>query len=233
MIWSSLGLSDQIGMVVGFLLTLSVFSYLLRDNALFRLVIHIFIGVAAAYVSAVIWYSVIWPQLLLPIGSGNLSSILLAIIPLILSILLLFKAFPRLAQAGSPALAFMVGVGAAVAIGGAIVGTIVPQVLASINTIGPQTAQPGASDAWMASINAGVLLIGTLSSLAYFHFSTRRKSEQPSARAGWIEEVAGIGKLFIAITLGALFAGVYAAAVAALVERLGFLVQFFKVIIGR
>jgi hypothetical protein len=232
MTWSNINLSDQIGMVVGFLLTLSVFSYLLRDNALFRLAIHIFIGVAAAYVSAVIWYNVIWPQLLLPISSGNLSGILLAIIPLLLSILLLFKAFPRLAQAGSPALAFMVGVGAAIAIGGAIVGTIVPQVLASINSLGPQAAQPGPSDAWMNSINGGVLLIGTLSSLAYFHFSTRRKDNQPSARAGWIEEIAGIGRIFIAITLGAIFAGVYAASMAALVERLSFFVQFFKAILG-
>jgi hypothetical protein len=232
MIWSSISLPDQVGIVVGFLLTLSVFSYLLRDNALFRLTIHIFIGVAAAYVSAVIWYSVIWPQLLLPMASGDLSTILLAIIPLVLSILLLFKAFPRLAQAGSPALALMVGVGAAIAIGGAIVGTIVPQVLASINSVGPQIAQPGASDAWMASINRGIILIGTLSSLAYFHFSARRNNGQPPARAGWIEEIAGIGRLFIAITLGALFAGVYAAAMAALVERLGFLVQFIKAIFG-
>ena len=234
MSWSSFSLSDQVGMVIGFLLTLSVFSYLLRDNALFRLVIYIFIGVAAAYVAAVIWYNVIWPQLLLPLGSGDPATILLAIVPLILSILLLAKAIPRLSAAGSPVLAFLVGVGAAVAIGGAITGTIVPQVLASINTGATQTTYPGAARTWMDAVNWGVILLGTLATLAYFHFGARRRSPSHSPlRAPWIEEIAGVGKLFIAITLGAIFAGVYAAAMAALVERMESIVQLFQAVLAK
>lgn len=229
MSWNSFSLADQVGMVIGFLLTLSVFSYLLRDNALFRLVIHIFIGVAAAYVAAVIWYNVIWPQLLLPLGSGDPTAILLTLVPLLLSILVLAKAIPRLSAAGSPTLAFLVGVGAAVAIGGAITGTIVPQVLASINTGATRTTFPGAARTWMDTVNWGVILLGTLATLAYFHFGTRlRNPGQSPTRAPWIEEIAGIGKLFIAITLGAIFAGVYAAAMAALVERMESIVQLFQ-----
>jgi hypothetical protein len=232
--WSSFSLADQTGMVIGFLLTLSVFSYLLRDNALFRLVIHIFIGVAAAYVAAVIWYNVIWPQLLLPLGSGDAATTWLALVPLLLSILLLAKAIPRLSAAGSPALAFLVGVGAAVAIGGAITGTIVPQVLASINAGATQTTYPGAARTWLDAVNWGLILLGTIATLAYFHFGARRRGAgQPPSRAAWIEEIAGIGKLFIAVTLGAIFAGVYAASLAALVERLGFIVQFFQAVLAK
>jgi hypothetical protein len=224
-------ISDQIGILVGFLLTLSIFSYLLRDNTLFRLAIHIFIGVTAAYVAVVIWYNVIWPQLLLPLGSGEPGSVLPALILLILSLLLLSKVIPRWAAAGSPSLAYLVGVGAAVAIGGAITGTIVPQVLASINIVETQTALPGTGSRWMDAINWGVILLGSLTTLAYFHFSARRRSAgQAPSRAPWIEEVAGIGRLFIAVTLGAIFAGVYAAAMAALVERLGSILQFFQAI---
>ena len=227
--WSSYGFSDQVGMAIGFLLTLSVFSYLLRDNALFRLVIHIFIGVAAAYVSAVIWYNVIWPQLLLPLGSGDAASTLLALVLLALSVLLLAKAIPRLSAFGSPSLAFLVGVGAAVAVGGAITGTLVPQVFASINTGATQATYPGAARTWMDAVNWGVILLGTIATLAYFHFGARRREAgQPPTRAAWIEEIAGIGKLFIAVTLGAIFAGVYSAATAALVERLGAIVQFIQ-----
>jgi hypothetical protein len=232
MSWTGMSLPDQIGIVLGFLLTLSVFSYLLRDNILFRLTLHIFIGVTAAYVAVVIWYNVIWPQLLLPIWSGDLAQTILVLIPLILSILLLLKVFPRLSRAGNPALALMVGVGAAVAIGGAITGTLVPQMLAAIRSTGLQPAMPGASEPWMASINRMVVLLGTLASLAYFHFTARPQKDQPPARPGWLEEVAGIGRLFIAITLGALLAGVYAASMAALVERLNSIVLFVKTIFG-
>ena len=41
-----------------------------------------------------------------------------------------------------------------------------------------------------------------------------------------MERIAGIGKAFIAFTLGALFAGVFAAAVTALIDRLDFLTEF-------
>jgi hypothetical protein len=38
-----------------------------------------------------------------------------------------------------------------------------------------------------------------------------------------VESLARIGQVFIGITLGALFAGVYASALTALMERIGFL----------
>lgn len=227
-----MNISDQVGMIIGLLLTLCVFSYWLRDNALFRLAIHIFIGATAAYVTAILWFNVIWPQVLQPIWSGNLQSSLLALVPLTLSILLIFKVFPRLSTAGSPALAYMVGVGAAVAIGGAIIGTIVPQTLTAINSFDSQAAQTSGESSWITTINQGIILIGTLTSLVYFHFGARQKFNQPPARAGWIEDIARIGKIFIAITLGALLAGVFMAATAALVERLNFLSQFVKSLIS-
>lgn len=232
MSWGALSLSDQVGAVIGLTLTLGVFSYWLRDNALFRLAIHIFIGATTAYVTAVLWYNVLWPRLLLPIMSGDLPDALLAIVPLILSILLIFKAFPRLSAAGSPALALLVGVGAAVAIGGAIIGTIVPQTLSTINIFGTQVAQPGSDTTWISGINGGILFIGTLATLAYFHFGARWKINQPPARAAWIDDIAWVGKLFITITLGAVLAAVYASASAALVERLSFLVRFVQSLSG-
>ena len=51
-----LGLADVIGAFVGFVLTLLVFSYIFGDNVLFRIAMHIFIGVAAGYVVAISVY---------------------------------------------------------------------------------------------------------------------------------------------------------------------------------
>jgi predicted membrane protein len=42
-------LADPIGAIIGFILTIMVLSYIIGDNALFRLAIHIFIGAASGY----------------------------------------------------------------------------------------------------------------------------------------------------------------------------------------
>jgi hypothetical protein len=47
-----------------------------------------------------------------------------------------------------------------------------------------------------------------------------------------IEGIAWSGRLFIAITLGVLFAGVYMAALTAMIERLSSLINFIRQIIG-
>ena len=48
--------------------------------------------------------------------------------PLILGVWLLTKTSPRLSRLGNPVLAYLVGVGAAAAISGALLGTIFPLV---------------------------------------------------------------------------------------------------------
>src|SRR5512134_1627974 len=107
----SLSLPDLVGTFLGFVLTLLVFSYVFGDNALFRLVIHIFVGVASGYAVVVAWYNVIWPQLLLPLIIGSQSERLFVLVPLVLGLLLLFKAFPGTSSLGTPSVAFLVGVG--------------------------------------------------------------------------------------------------------------------------
>uniref|UniRef100_A0A7C4KI20 2-oxoacid dehydrogenase acyltransferase catalytic domain-containing protein n=1 Tax=Anaerolinea thermolimosa TaxID=229919 RepID=A0A7C4KI20_9CHLR len=44
-----------------------VFSYLWKDNALFRVAIYLFVGVSAGYVGAVACRQVLLPRLILPL----------------------------------------------------------------------------------------------------------------------------------------------------------------------
>jgi hypothetical protein len=67
--------------------------------------------------------------------------------------------------------------------------------------------------------NSLVVLGGTVTTLVYFHFSTRSRFGGPARQRAWIEIPGMIGQGFIAVTFGTLFAGVYAAAIAAFVER--------------
>ena len=76
-------LIDMSGVLLGFVFTLFIFSYILGDNPLFQFAIHVFIGVAAGYVTVVTLFNVILPQLVFPFLSGNRGEIILAVIFLI------------------------------------------------------------------------------------------------------------------------------------------------------
>lgn len=224
---AGLNLAELAGAVCGLAFTLAVFSYLLGDNPLFRVAIAIFVGVTAAYALVVTWYNVLWPQLVIPLLSGSRSELLFALAPVGLSLLILLKAFPKWSSLGNPAMAFLVGVGAAAAIGGAVLGTLIPQANASINLLDVRAAGQSGMP-WMIKLAEGtVILVGTLSSLVYFHFGSRRAPGEPPRRSEAIEVVSWVGQLFIAIAFGVLFAGVYAAALTAFLERVQSILAFF------
>jgi len=206
--------------LIGFLLTIMVLSYLIGDNPLFRIAVYIFVGVSAGYVALVAFYQVIWPNLILPFFTLSLPAQGLLFIPLILSILMLAKISPRASWLGGPAVAYLAGVGAAVAVGGAVLGTIIPQVGAATNAFAP-------GHSFDAILFSGVTLLATIATLSYFHFGARRRDDGAVKRAFVIEAFAWVGRLFVALTLGALFAGVYIAALTALVERIHSILFFF------
>jgi len=220
------GLLDFIGVGLGFLLTILIFSYLLGDNPFFRLAIHIFIGVSAAYVAIVTINNVLIPRLILPLINGSEGDRLLSLLLLIPSLFLLTKATP-LRKAGNWSVAILVGIGAAAAIGGAVTGTLFPQILGTINSIDP-SAYSISINRWDQVINGFIIILGTVTTLLYFHFGTLEKPGQPSERPHIIEKISQIGKVFLAITFGALFAGVYLSSLAALVERLSFVWEFLN-----
>jgi carbon starvation protein CstA len=81
----------------------------------------------------------------------------------------------------------------------------------------------------MNSLGGVVILMGAVSTLAYFQFSLRKKSVSVEAvgaaqRPPLLNVLAGLGQVFIGITLGAVFAGVYAASLSALIERIDFVI---------
>ena len=213
---------DLIAGVIAFLFTVMVLSYLIGDNPLFRVAIYIFVGVSAGYVAAVAWWQVIWPDVFLKAMSGAPTERALLAVPVLLSGLLLMKAWPPLSRLGMPAMGILVGAGAAVALGGAMNGTLFPQVGATINAFDPKTFTSIES-----LVDAVLILAGVIATLAYFHFGAQTTAEGTVKRFRPIELTAFAGSIFIAVTLGVLFAGIYSAALTALIERLHFLGIWF------
>jgi hypothetical protein len=209
---------DMIWTSVGFFLTLMILSYILGDNPLFRIASYLLVGSAAGYLFTLVIYQVIIQRLIFPLmyalPAGNMTQILLTSLPIVVSIMLLCKLFNGgISAVGNLPLAYTVGVGAAVMITGTVTGTIFGQSLATINLFSTNSL-----------LEASVILVGVITTLAYFHFGTRpTPTPQGAKRNPFVEFLALIGRFFIGITLGALFAGIYLAALSALVNRLDYL----------
>jgi len=211
--------SDLIWTIISFILTVAVFSYLLGDNAVFRFVSAIFIGATAGYFAVIIIFQVILPRLVAPIMAGSL----ITLVPLLLSGLLILKLSPKLARFGDISMAYLVGVGAAVAIGGALMGTLIGQVKGALNAF--DTSADSSISPLFIILEAAFMLLGTTATLVYFNFSAKKSTGKRGALTSFF---AWIGQFFIAITLGAVFAGVLTTALTALLERSDYIVATIR-----
>lgn len=240
---------DLIAAFLSMVLTLMVLSYLIGDNPLFRIAVHLFIGVASGYAGAIAWHNVLKPGLVDSLFAAGLDGLLetevliTVLIPWLLVVLLMLKLSPRTARYGTMSVALLVGVGAAVVVGGAISGTLIPQTLASMESLSPGAVAPQTGETGLERmLNVTLVLFGTIATLFYFRFSIRRrgagKEERPLALLAGVTIPAPLsllqaaGKAFIAVTFGVMYAGALSTALIALVERIQFLRDTFLNLIG-
>jgi hypothetical protein len=192
---------DLIAGWVSFVLTLMIFSYLLMDNFLYRIAVHLLVGVTAGYITILAVENVILPWIDITISADNSDTEAgfraLGIIPFLLGLMLIFKYSPRLAPVGNFGIAFIVGVGTGVAIVGAVVGTLIP--LAD---------DAGLSFEEHNIFNGLVMTLGTISTLVYFQYLAKRRMDGKITRSRPMLVLSLIGRATIAITFGAIYAGV-------------------------
>lgn len=235
---------EFIGGLVAALLTIMVLSYLVGDNPLFKLATHVFIGVAAGYAGSIALHNILKPGLLDPIINAGVDGIVSGEIfrgtsgmfivgGWILLAMLLLKISPATSRWGALPMVLLVGVGAGVIVGGSITGTILPQTSAAIETLNPGEVSPLTGETGIERIlNILIMLVGTISTLLYFFFSTRKSPTGVGIRSQFMEIVAIVGRTFIAITFGTMFAGTLMTAIVALAERVDSIVIFFDNLVG-
>jgi len=204
---------DQIGIWLGFVLTLMVFSYLLGDNLLYRIAIYAFVGLAAGFVTIVTLESVLLPWFNAAINTGDTGNLILGVIPLIFGAFLLLRMTKRFSQLGTLVLAVIIGVGTAVALVGTISGTLIP--------LTSTTASAPGLDA----LNGFILVIGVISTLIYFQYLARRAPGGEIQRGLVVRTVGAVGQGFIAVTLGALYGGAILTGLVVFSERIAFLIR--------
>jgi len=238
--------ADLIASLIASLLTIMVLSYLIGDNPFFKLAMHLLIGVAAGYVGAVAVHNVLIPGLVKPVLEAGLTGltdpqlIVTVIVPLILVLLLFLKVAPSTARYGTISMVLLVGVGAAVIVGGAITGSLIPLTLESMDSLNPTVINQLTGESGLERLlNVIIMLVGTIAALFYFRFTVRRgEGEAPlvvvagASIPGPLTMLRGIGKGFIAVTFGVMYAGAVAATLIVLGERVQFIWDTVTGVIG-
>lgn len=196
---------DTLDLIAGWaslVLTLLVFSYLLGDNVLYRIAVHVLVGVAAGYIAVVALESVLVPwlndTLLADQGARSDATMVtlrvIGAVPLLFGALLLFKLSPRLAPVGNLGLAAVIGIGTAVAVVGAVAGTVIPLAREAGEAVGD------------SALDGIVIVVGTVTTLAYFQYwAVERGGEIRAPRL--FRPLGAVGRLFVMVALGALYAG--------------------------
>jgi hypothetical protein len=186
------------GVTIAAFFTLSLYSFLYKDNIFYKLAEHIFAGISAGYYVGLIWHSVIKQQLWLPLMNEGQY---LLIIPGILGILMFTRFISKISWFSRLALAFVVGNTAGITLIRQLHGMVLPQVRSTFLNL---------TDA--ASI---VMVIGVISTIIYFYFSKEHK--------GALGLVAQVGIWFIMVSFGASFGYTVMARVSLLIGRVQFL----------
>lgn len=208
---------EDVGLWAGLILTLMIFSYIIADTFLYRLAVSIFVGMVAAYSAIVIAESLLFPWFEFTLGSGDETQIGLGLLPLMLLMLLMLKnaRWPWLARLGNLGLAVVIAVGAAVALVGALTGTVLPFAESTIN------------EAEGDLINAVIILVGVVTVLLYFVYIARRAPTGEIKRTRLIELASFIGRVFIAVTLGALYGAAILTTLTVFSERISAVIGQF------
>ena len=212
-------MTETAGLIIGLVLTLFIYSYLVGDNPLYRIAVHLLVGVSAAYATVVAIERIILPVIVRVINEPSAPDTALWLIPIAFSLLLLFKSIRSLSWLGNSSVGLLVTVGAAVAVVGAVAGTIIPQVTAAAGANAP---------------NILLMALLTVSVLVYFQFSSKAQEDNSQATVAGIgsRSVRLIGQVVLLITLGAVFAGVFTTSLILLIERISTFLAGLSALIG-
>jgi hypothetical protein len=189
---------------VAALVTLAVWSYLVGERRILRAAQLLLAGLATGYLALVAIREVLVPQLLTPLLGSPSAHPELVIDLLLVAVLVAWRWLPRRVVA-IPA-AVVVGGTAGYALGGAVTGTLLPQLAAGIVT---SSSGPGGAISGVIGLAITVPVL-----LAFLHGAPRTTLVAGAARAG---------RWFIVGGLGAWLGFLLLSRLALLVDRIGFL----------
>lgn len=198
-----------VGIWLGALLTLCLYSFLYRDNPFYKFAEHLFVGMSAGYWLIYSIFNVLipnWWENMFP-REGGFDWVWL--IPGVFALFMLARMVPKISGLSRLSLGMIVGTGA----GLNMVTFFHSNALAQVRgTIFPVFT----GGAWEIFSNL-VLVIGVVSGLVYFFFS--------KAHTGMTGRIAGLGITILMVAFGASFGYTIMARLSLLVGRFTFLLE--------
>jgi hypothetical protein len=224
-------LSRCIGVIVAAGLTLIMYSFLYRDNPLFKIAENLYVGIALGYTAIRIsWQQALRPEVYEPIFCAPTSDafwIALAhrALPIILGLLLITRVSRKYGWLSRYSYALMIGWGSGMAIEVTTHTFILKQLQTAVAPIQTGVGSAAAAMAWyswpyftgviLPIVGALIVMIGTVAVLWYFFFSVEHK------RAGGA--LSKLGILFLMVSFGASFGYTVMGRVSLLIGRVQFL----------
>jgi hypothetical protein len=185
-------------------LTLFILSFLYRDNPLYKLAEHVFVGISAGYYIALAWQETIRPNLVDQLVAGNWWRLP----ALLLSILMFTRFSSKIAWLSRWPLAFVVGMYAGINVGAYGRGDLVIQLEATMLDF--------LHGGWQGVSNF-LLVVGLAASLLYFYFSREH--------TGVLKGVSRVGVAFLMISFGASFGYTVMSRISLAIGRTRFLIE--------
>jgi len=206
-----------LGTWIAAFLTLAIFSFLYKDNPVYKFAEHLYVGVSAGYMVIYVWATDVRPLLLDPFVQTHLQTRSWAIsfsqhaslaIPATLGVVMLLRTFPKISWVSRWPISFLVGIGAGLAITADVQGYLFPQVQATLVPLWVRGSL-------FTTFNNVLLFVGVVGTVGYFYFSREHK--------GFLGVLSRIGVLFIMVAFGASFGYTVMARISLLIGRIHFL----------
>jgi hypothetical protein len=229
-------LISNVGLWIGFLFSLMIFSAILGDHLLARLAQYILVGAALGYVAVLAWQQVLRPRLFTPLWTATRAGepvdlwlwalLTLAVLLFVAGLERIFRTPTArkgsggwralMAVLGSVPLAVMLGVAVAAGVIGAAEGTLFPQFMRAARMGLPWRAAPG--DLLLGAL----MLLITGGSLIHLRTDMELIEEQPSILRQVLRWWAGLGKRALWLAAGLVFARLLVARLTLLIARMEF-----------
>ncbi|MEO0079186.1 MAG: hypothetical protein ABIK44_00715 [candidate division WOR-3 bacterium] len=198
-------LVNIIGTWVAATLTIAILSFLYRDNPLYKVAEHLYVGISAGFAVIYTWSFDVYPMLVeafrTNLAQRNYVEAWILLLPALLGIAMLCRSIPKIAWISRWPLAFTIGIGSGLGLIAAVQGYLLPQL--------SDTLRP------LVTVNNAIMFIGVISSLVYFYFSKEHK--------GALGAISRLGIVFIMVAFGASFGYTVMARVSLLIGRFYFL----------
>ena len=197
-------MSGDIGIWVAAIFTLAIFSFLYKDNPFFKFAEHLLVGVSAGYYLVQYFFSAAYKKLVVPVF---INHDYLLIVGGILGIMMFTRLSRRAEWISRYPVAFYVAAWA---------GYVIPSYIqVRILQQAESTMFNPAEVSLKEAVSLVVLLVGVVTTLIYFYFSSEHR--------GALKGISRIGITFLMIGFGATFGYNVMGRISLLIGRFQFL----------